>query len=121
VSLFADEFSQDFFNRLIALVYQATGKPQEALTLYEQALPISQVVDGPALEASILTNIAWLLYQSSYRSEDALPYMEQAITILVTTGLPQDAVGRTVEDLRLFLQSLRAETSPGTQTGDLST
>jgi tetratricopeptide (TPR) repeat protein len=105
----------------MAEVYSTNGKPQEALKLYEQALPIAQEVGDRAGEAAILTNKAWVLYQSPNHSEDALPYMEQAITVLVTTGLLQDAVGRTVEDLRRFLQSMRAGTSPSSLTGDPST
>ena len=105
----------------MAMVYQNTGKPQEALKLLEQALSIAQEVGNRAMEASLLANIALLLYQSPNRSGDALPYMEQAITVLITTGLPQDSAGRTAQVLRLFLQSMRAGTSPDTQAGGLAT
>ena len=105
----------------MALVYQATGKPQEALKLYEQALPIMREVGDRAGEAALLSNMAWLLYQLLNRQQDAITHMEQAIAVLVKTGLPQDGAGRTIEDLRRRLQAMRTGTSLGIPTRGAST
>ena len=42
----------------MALVYSATGQPQKALPLYEEALPIRREVGDRAGEATTLNNMA---------------------------------------------------------------
>ena len=39
-----------------------------------------------------------VLYQYLNRSQEAITKMEQAIAVLVETGLPQDAAGQTRDD-----------------------
>ncbi len=45
----------------MALVHNATGKPAEALALYEQALPISRAVGDRVNEARVLLNMSFLV------------------------------------------------------------
>jgi tetratricopeptide (TPR) repeat protein len=91
----------------MALVYSAAGKLQEALKLYEQALPLMQEVGDRAGEALTLGNLALLLYQHLNRSADGIMHLEQAIALLQSTGLPQDTAGNTVEMLQQILAAMR--------------
>jgi tetratricopeptide (TPR) repeat protein len=97
----------------MAAVYRATGQPQRALELYEQALPLMQEVGNRAGEAATLANIANVLYQYLNRSQVAITTMEQAIVVLVETGLPQDAAGQTIDDYQHYLNAMRQGISPG--------
>ena len=85
---------------------------QRALELYEQALPLMREVDDRAGEATTLANIAVVLYQHFNRSQEAITKMEQAIAVLVETGLPQDAAGQTREELQQYLDTMRQGLSP---------
>ena len=91
----------------MAGVYHATGQPQRALELYEQALPITREVGDRAGEAATLANIADVLYRYLNRSQEAITKMEQAIAVLVETGLPQDAAGQTRDDMQQYLDAMR--------------
>jgi tetratricopeptide (TPR) repeat protein len=91
----------------MALVYRATGQSQRALELYEQVLPITHEVEYRAGEAATLANMAVVLYQYPNRSQEAITKMEQAIAVLVETGLPQDAGGRTRDQLQQYLGTMR--------------
>ena len=90
----------------IAHVYLATGQPQQALGLYEQALPLMREVEDRGGEATTLNNIAVVLYQFLNRSQEAITTMEQAIAVLVETGLPQDAAGQTKEGMQQYLDAM---------------
>jgi tetratricopeptide (TPR) repeat protein len=91
----------------IAMVYRATGQPKQALELYEQALPLRREVGDRAGEATTLANIADVLYRYLKRSQEAIAKMEQAIAVLVETGLPQDAAGQTRDQLQHYLDTMR--------------
>jgi hypothetical protein len=91
----------------IAGVYDATGQPKRALELYEQALPLTREVGDRAGEATILANMTVVLHQYLNRSQEAITKMEQAIAVLVETGLPQDAAGQTRDDMQQYLDSMR--------------
>ena len=91
----------------IAGVYRATGQPKRALELYEQALPLRREVGDRAGEAATLANIADVLYRYLNRSQEAITTMEQAIAVLVETGLPQDAAGQTRDQLQHYLDAMR--------------
>jgi tetratricopeptide (TPR) repeat protein len=93
----------------MAGVYSATGQPERALELFEQALPLMREVGDRAGEAMILANMAVLLYRYLNRSQEAITTMEQALTVLVETGLPQDAAGQTKEDMKRYLDAVRQE------------
>jgi tetratricopeptide (TPR) repeat protein len=105
----------------MALVYQAAGQLQRALELYEQALLIRRDVGDRAGEASTLANIADVLYRYLNRSQEAITKMEEAIAVLVETGLPQDAAGRTRDELQQYLDTIRQDISPGQEMSSSAT
>src|SRR5260370_3771769 len=96
----------------MAMVYDATGQPVRALELYEQALPLWREGGDRAGEATTLNNIALLLYPDRNRQQDAINAMQQAIAVLDETGLPQDAAGRTREELQQSLNMMRQSSAP---------
>ncbi len=95
------------------MVYRATGQPQRAMELYEQALPLMREVGDRAGEATTLGNIAVLLYQGLNRRKDAIDAMQQAIAVLDETGLPQTSGGNTREELQHYLDEMRQGNAPG--------
>jgi tetratricopeptide (TPR) repeat protein len=105
----------------MASVYQATGQPKRALELYEQALPLMREVGDRAGEAATLANMAVVLYQYLNRSQEAITKMEQAIAVLVETGLPQDAAGQTRDKLQQYLDAMRQGIAPGQAIGGSAT
>ena len=56
---------------------------------------LTREVGDRAGEATTLANMAVVLYRYLNRSQEAITKMEQAIAVLVETGLPQDAAGQT--------------------------
>ncbi|MEM7134244.1 MAG: tetratricopeptide repeat protein [Chloroflexota bacterium] len=66
-------------------MYDATGKPKEALALYEQALPIMREVGDRAGEATTLNNMA-LVYDATSKPKEALALYEQALPIMREVG-----------------------------------
>ena len=95
----------------IALIYQEIGQPQRALEVYKQALPLRREVGDRAGEAATLANMAEVLYRDLNRPHEAIPKMEQAIAVLVETGLAQDANGQTRDDMRQYLDAMRQSIS----------
>jgi tetratricopeptide (TPR) repeat protein len=95
----------------MSAIYQALGQPEKALQMCEEALPILQQVGERAGEAAVCTHTALLLYRYFQRAEEAIAHLERAITLLVETGLPQDAAGRKVEELQRLLEKMRAGVS----------
>jgi tetratricopeptide (TPR) repeat protein len=61
-------------------VYRATGRPQQALTLYEQALPISREVGDCRGEGTALGNLG-NVYADLGEMDRAVGYYEQAMAI----------------------------------------
>lgn len=96
----------------MAGVYQETGQPQQALELHEQALPLMREVGDRAGEVTTLATMAVILYQYLNRSQEAITSMEQAIAVLVETGLPQVATGLTRAGLEQYLDTMRKGHSP---------
>ncbi|MGD9101144.1 MAG: tetratricopeptide repeat protein, partial [Anaerolineae bacterium] len=94
--------------------YRATGQPQRALALYQEALPIMREVGDRAGESAGLAGMATLLYQHLDRPGEAVARMEQAIALLVETGLPQNAAGATVNQLQQALAAMQGGAPPGT-------
>jgi tetratricopeptide (TPR) repeat protein len=64
----------------IALVYSDTGRPQEALQLYEEALPIMREVGDRTGEATTLNNMA-SVYSDIGQRPKALQLYEEALPI----------------------------------------
>jgi tetratricopeptide (TPR) repeat protein len=105
----------------MALVYDATGQPQRALELYEQALLLMREVGNRAGEATTLANMAGVLYQYLNRSQEAIITMEQAVAVMIETGLPHAAAGQTRDDMQQFLVAMHQGISPGQAIGGLPT
>ncbi len=80
---------------------------EEALTAFEQSVQLERVVSHIAGEVAGLVGSALLLYQHLNRSEEAITKLEQAIAVLVETGLPQDAAGQTKEEMQRYLDVMR--------------
>lgn len=64
----------------MAAVYQAIGQPEQALSLYQQALPITREVRDRAGEAATLINLAYI-YRSRQQYAEAREAFEQSIVL----------------------------------------
>jgi tetratricopeptide (TPR) repeat protein len=73
------ELTLDAMNNM-ALIYYMTGRPQEALHMYEQALRIKRAMGDCASEATTLNNMA-IVYRAIGRPQEALHMYEQALCI----------------------------------------
>jgi hypothetical protein len=80
---------------------------EEALGAFEQSLQLEHAVSHIAGEVAGLVGGALLLYRHLNRPEEAITKMEQAIALLVATGLPQDAAGQTRDQLQQYLDVMR--------------
>src|SRR5204862_516359 len=89
----------------LAGVYQDIGRPQEALKLYEQALPIKREVEDRAGETATLNGLAYL-YQSLQRYEEALTAFEQSILLSQQITYPAAEVAGLVGLALLLYQHL---------------
>jgi tetratricopeptide (TPR) repeat protein len=69
----------------MAAVYDATGQPQRALALYEEALPLMRAVSDRAGEAITLNNMA-LVYNYTGQPQRALALYEEALPIMRAVG-----------------------------------
>ena len=103
------------------MVYQgvpATGRPAEALRLYEEALPIRREVGDRAGEAATLeqyggcTDATGRPAEALRLYEEALPIMREVgdrageAATLNNMGLVYHATGRPAEALRLYEEAL---------------
>src|SRR5437588_543680 len=91
----------------MAYLYQDMQQYPEARTAFEQSIALEQQVSHRAGEVAGLAGLASLLYQHLGRPQEAITRMEQALEVLLVTGLPQDAAGHTKEDLQQFLNDMR--------------
>ncbi len=55
--------------------------------------------------------MASLLFRQLDQTEDAIVYVEKAITVMQETGLSHDAAGDTLEDLQQTLDFMRTGAS----------
>jgi tetratricopeptide (TPR) repeat protein len=69
----------------MALVYSATGHPDQALALYQQALPMLREVGDRAGEATTLNNMAEV-YRATGHPDQALALYQQALPIRREVG-----------------------------------
>jgi hypothetical protein len=69
----------------MAVVYDATGQPQRALQLLEEALPLIRAVGYRTGEAATLTNMA-AVYRTIGQPQRALQLYEQTLTITREVG-----------------------------------
>ena len=117
----------------MATVYYATGRPQEALTLYEQVLPIMRAVGDRAGEATTLNNMATVYYATG-RPQEALTLYGQVLPIMRAVGdrageattlnnmaLVYYATGRPQEALTLYEQALPIMRAVGNRAGEATT
>jgi tetratricopeptide (TPR) repeat protein len=97
----------------MAYLLQSMHRYAEAQAAFEQSISLSQQVVNPAGEVAGLVGLALLLYQRLNHTEEAITQMKQAVSVLVRTGLPQDAGGSTLEDLQRWLQIMQQEGAQG--------
>src|SRR6266487_2752773 len=65
----------------IAVIYQSTGQPRQALALHEQVLSVTRKMGDSALEAAALNNMG-LVYLAMGQPQQALTLLEQALAIV---------------------------------------
>ena len=134
------EISQEQDQRLesqvlndLAGVYVATGQPQKALTLYEQALPIRREVGERAGEATTLNNMGEV-YRITGQPQKALTLYEQALpitrevrdrareaTILNNLAVVYADTGQPQKALTLYQQALSIHREVGNRTMEATT
>jgi tetratricopeptide (TPR) repeat protein len=91
----------------LAYLYQDVQRYEEALVAFEASITLAHKVSYPAREVAGLVGLAVLLYRHLNRSTDAIAHLEQALMLLRTTDLPQDAAGQTVEQIQMYLDIMR--------------
>ena len=117
----------------IAVVYQATGHPQEALRLYEQALPITKEAGDRVGEATTRNNMA-AAYHATGQPQEALRQLEQTLLIMKEVGNRAGeattfnnmaevyrATGQLQEALCLYKQALPIMQEVGDRAGEAAT
>jgi tetratricopeptide (TPR) repeat protein len=92
--------------------YKSMENYGEAQTAFEQSILLSQQITFPAAEVAGMVGLSMLLYQHLSRPQEAIVQMEQAIALLVETGIPQDAAGHTRDQLQQYLAAMRQGISP---------
>jgi tetratricopeptide (TPR) repeat protein len=130
--------SQDRQLKLLAinnmgLVYQATGQPQQALELYEQALQLRREMGDRAGEAATLNNMG-LVYRATGHPQQALELLEQALPLkremddrdgaaatLNNMAEVYQATGQPQRSLELFEQALTINREVGNRAGEATT
>jgi tetratricopeptide (TPR) repeat protein len=94
-------------NRLARLL-TTTGCYDEALAVFKQSGALAQQILSVAEEAVALVGMAILLYDHLHcPPQEAISCMEQALAVLLRTGLSQDATRYTVDELRCDLTAMR--------------
>ena len=88
--------------------YLLNQQPQAAQAHGELAVSLARELGNKPLEATALSNYGSFLALQPGQTAAAIAYIEQAIQVLETYHLPQDAVGQTPEQLRLMLADLAA-------------
>src|SRR5438270_435343 len=96
-------------------MYQSIDQHAQALTLYQQSLPLTHQMNNPAGEAAALADLAWMFYRHRKQPQEAIVNMEHAIAVLKKVGLKYDGAGQSVEKLQSYLQTMRTGNSPGSQ------
>jgi hypothetical protein len=95
----------------LAYIFMDAHRYPEALAAFEQSVIIAQQILYRAAEIAGLVGIATVLYRHLNRPQEAITRMEQAITVMVETGLPRDAAGRPIERLQQYLDAMRQDAS----------
>jgi tetratricopeptide (TPR) repeat protein len=91
----------------MASVLMDMGRYENALESFEQSLVLERETQHRAGEAAGLVGAARLLYRHLDRRDDAMRYMEQAITVLEAAQLSKDAAGHTTDMLKQVLQTMQ--------------
>ena len=117
----------------MASVYSKTGRPQEALKLYEEALPLMREVGDRAGEAATLNNMA-LVYSRTGRPQEALKLYEEALplmrevgdrageaTTLTNMASVYSETGHPQEALKLYEEALPLMREVGDRAGEATT
>ncbi len=83
--------------------YQLSEQMPAAQAHGELALTLARELGNKPLEATVLSNYGSFLTQAPGQQAAGVTYIQQAISLLETYHLPQDAAGQTPEQLRLML------------------
>ena len=88
----SDRFGEARTLTNIGEVYQAIGKPEEALKYYNQALPIQREVDDRVGKVSTLNNIALFYRDTANEPTKAITIWEESveITLKIRSGLTRE-------------------------------
>jgi tetratricopeptide (TPR) repeat protein len=95
----------------MASVLMDMGRYNDALESFEQSIALEREAQHHAGEAAGLVGAARLLYRHLDRREDAMRYMEQAITVLDAAHLSRDIAGHTTEMLKQVLATMQRNES----------
>ncbi len=93
--------------------YHASDQLQAAQTHGELAITLARELGHKPLEATALSNLGSFLATQAGQRAAAIRYIEQAVQLLETYQLPQDAAGQTPEQLRITLASIAAGPDDG--------
>jgi tetratricopeptide (TPR) repeat protein len=93
----------------IGMVHQDAKR---ALEMYEQVLTIQREISDRAGEAATLGNMALALHYRLKRTTEAIPLIQQSISILKEYHLPQDAAGKTLADHEALLAEMQSAQQP---------
>ncbi|MDT9313476.1 CHAT domain-containing protein, partial [Limnospira sp. Paracas R14] len=117
----------------IGAVYSDIGQPQQALTYFQQALPILREVSDRRQEATTLNNIGFV-YSAIGQPQQALTYLQQALpisrevsdrageaTTLNNIGLVYRAIGQPQQALTYYQQALTISREVRDRAGEAAT
>ncbi len=117
----------------MGLAYDITGKPQKALELYPQALPLFRHAGNKSGEAGALANIA-IIYKASGKPQKALELYQQALplfkqigskkgeaTVLNNIGNIYEGIDQPQQALEFFDRALSLRRQIGDRNGEAST
>jgi hypothetical protein len=101
--------------RLLSIILEKCTRQQanhsEPWRYVRKLYPLHARGGDRAGEATVLYNMASLLYRYLNQTEGAIVYVEQAITVMQETGLSHDAAGDSLEDLQQTLYFMRTGAS----------
>lgn len=92
-------------NGLAYLIQDMEHYP-EALESFQQSIDLERQFMHPDGEAAGLRAVALLLHRHLHRTNEGIMHLRQAIAVLEESGLPLDAAGHSVDDLKRELQSI---------------
>lgn len=92
-------------NMATLLVYM--GQLEQAVQWYQQAIYLHQQTENRAGEAAVRTSLAILYYDRLAQPQEALSSLTKACALLHQWHLPQDATGRTTQEVETLLKKMQ--------------